>query len=133
MNADLLNWIAETWLGNAMRDIFWMWPFMENFHFFGLSLMFGALLAIDLRVIGVANFIPMRPVMWLIPVALLGFAINLITGIAFITGPGYAIVYVCPSVFRRLSRDPGKAEATVIHEVLHTLGAVARSAPHAPR
>jgi hypothetical protein len=43
-------------------------------------------------------------------------------GIAFITGPGYAIVYVCPSGFRRLSRDPGRAQATVIHEVLHTLG-----------
>jgi len=86
MSEELLNWIADTWLGNAMRDIFWMWPFMENFHFFGLSLLFGALLAIDLRVIGVANFIPMRPVMWLIPVALIGFAINLVTGIFFIAG-----------------------------------------------
>lgn len=43
-------------------------------------------------------------------------------GIAFITGPGYAIVYVCPAGFRRLSRDPRKAQATVIHEVLHSLG-----------
>lgn len=86
MSNELLNWIADTWLGNTMRDIFWMWPLMENFHFFGLSLLFGALLAIDLRVIGVANFIPMRPVMWLIPVALVGFTINLITGIFFIAG-----------------------------------------------
>lgn len=43
-------------------------------------------------------------------------------GIAFVTGPGYAIVYVCPGGFRGLTRDPGKAQATVIHEVLHTLG-----------
>jgi len=86
MSNELLNWIADTWLGHSMRDIFWMWPLMENFHFFGLSLLFGALLAIDFRVIGVANFIPMRPAMWLIPVALVGFAINLVTGIFFIAG-----------------------------------------------
>jgi hypothetical protein len=45
-----------------------------------------------------------------------------VPGIAFITGPGYAIIYVCPAGFRRLSRAPREARATVIHEVLHSLG-----------
>lgn len=83
---DFLNGLSDSWVGNTMRDHFWMWPLMENLHFFGLSLMFGALLAIDLRVIGVARFIPMKHVMKLIPLALLAFSINLITGIAFICG-----------------------------------------------
>ena len=83
---DFLSGLSDSWLGNTMRDHFWMWPLMENLHFFGLSLMFGALLAIDLRVIGVARFIPMRHVMNLIPLALIAFSINLLTGIAFIYG-----------------------------------------------
>jgi hypothetical protein len=43
-----------------------------------------------------------------------------VPGVAFATAPGYAIVYVCPATFRRLR--PREARATVIHEMLHTLG-----------
>jgi len=43
-------------------------------------------------------------------------------GAAFRTAPGYALVYVCPIGFRQLSTDPYEARATIIHEVLHTLG-----------
>jgi hypothetical protein len=43
-----------------------------------------------------------------------------VPGVAFATAPGYAIVYVCQAAFRRL--HPRKAQATVIHEMLHTLG-----------
>lgn len=44
------------------------------------------------------------------------------SGAAFRTAPGYALVYVCPIGFRRLATDPYEARATIIHEVLHTLG-----------
>ncbi|MDY6983256.1 MAG: hypothetical protein SV422_09220, partial [Pseudomonadota bacterium] len=60
MSDDTLAWFSETWLGTFMRDTFWAWPFMENWHFFGLSVLFGGLVAIDLRVIGVARFVPMK-------------------------------------------------------------------------
>ncbi len=43
-------------------------------------------------------------------------------GAAFRTSPGYALVYVCPAGFRQLATTPNEARATVIHEVLHTLG-----------
>ncbi len=86
MIADFLAWSADTWLGLFMRNTFWAWPFMENLHFIGLAVMFGALLAIDLRVIGVAKYIPMKWAMHLIPMVLVGFSINLLTGIAFFAG-----------------------------------------------
>ena len=89
MSPELLRWIANTPISNAMRDIFWLWPVMENLHFLGLSVMFGALLAIDLRVIGLAPAIPMRGVMKLIPLVLMAFAVNLLTGIAFIAADPY--------------------------------------------
>jgi hypothetical protein len=43
-------------------------------------------------------------------------------GAAALTQPGSYIVYVCPAQFRQLSRDRRKAVATVVHELLHTLG-----------
>jgi hypothetical protein len=46
-----------------------------------------------------------------------------VPGVVFMTSPGYALVFVCPREFRRLSQDtPREARAMVIHEVLHTLG-----------
>ncbi len=54
-----------------------------------------------------------------------------VAGVAFVTSPGYALVFVCPREFRRLAKDtPREARAMVIHEVLHTLGL--RENPPAP-
>src|SRR5690554_2942631 len=85
--------LSSSWLGELMRGIWWMWPFMENLHFFGLCLMFGALMVIDLRVLGVAKSVPMAASMRLIPVAIIAFGINLITGIAFICGDPFRYAY----------------------------------------
>jgi len=41
------------------------------------------LLVIDLRVVGFARFINMQAAMKFIPVAMIGFAINLLSGITF--------------------------------------------------
>ena len=49
MSDETLTWFGDTWMGAAMRENFWMWPMMENFHFFGLSVLFGGLVAIDLK------------------------------------------------------------------------------------
>jgi hypothetical protein len=45
-----------------------------------------------------------------------------VPGRVFFTSPGYALIFVCPREFRRLARTPHEARATIIHEVLHTLG-----------
>jgi hypothetical protein len=41
MNDDTLAWFSDTWLGVFMRDTYWAWPFMENWHFFGLFFFAG--------------------------------------------------------------------------------------------
>ena len=43
-------------------------------------------------------------------------------GVSALTAPGHHIIYICPVQFRRLSRDPTRAQAVVIHELLHSLG-----------
>lgn len=93
MNADIMSWLSNTVISEAMRNIFWMWPVMENLHFLGLSVMFGALLAVDLRVLGLAPSIPMRGAMKLIPLVLIAFTVNLLTGLAFILADPYRYFY----------------------------------------
>lgn len=86
MNSEILSWFESTWLGELMRTEFWVWPMMETVHFIGLSVMFGALLVLDLRVMGVARFINMEAALKFIPVAIIAFAVNLLSGIAFFCG-----------------------------------------------
>ena len=61
----------------------WAWPAAESVHFLGLSLSFGVLLAVNLRVLGVIRQIPFADVHRLLPWGMLGFGANLITGMFF--------------------------------------------------
>lgn len=78
------DWLGASWLGEISRELSWVFVAAETFHFIGLSILFGSLLVIDLRVLGFARFINMQAAMKFIPVAMFGFAINLFTGIVFI-------------------------------------------------
>jgi hypothetical protein len=64
----------------------WVWPAAEAVHFLGLSLSFGVLLAVNLRILGVMKQIPFADVHRLLPWGMLGFGANLITGMFFFVG-----------------------------------------------
>jgi len=64
----------------------WAWPASESVHFLGLSLTFGALLAVNLRILGAMKHVPFTDVHRLLPWGMLGFAANLITGMLFFVG-----------------------------------------------
>jgi hypothetical protein len=64
----------------------WAWPAAETLHFLGLSLSFGVLLAVNLRILGVIRHIPFSEVHRLLPWGMLGFGVNLITGMFFFVG-----------------------------------------------
>ena len=95
MNDELLGRIADSWVGEMARGPFWMWPFLENIHFIGLSALVGGLLVIDLRVIGIgpARHIPMKPALSLIPFLFVAFTLNLVTGIIFFCGDPFRYYY----------------------------------------
>lgn len=87
----LANWLSETALHDLMVNYSWMFPMMETFHFLGLTVLFGSLLLVDLRVIGLVRFINMDEAMkYYIPLAIGAFAVNLISGIAFLAADPYA-------------------------------------------
>ncbi len=79
-DSSLNLWIAET---------YWLWPVLEIVHFIGLSLLFGGLLMVDLRLLGFFTHIAQEKVYRLLPLVIGGFALNLITGVLFFFGdPG---------------------------------------------
>jgi hypothetical protein len=64
----------------------WAWPASETVHFLGLSLTFGVLMAVNLRILGVMKRVPFGDVHRLLPWGMLGFGANFITGMLFFIG-----------------------------------------------
>ena len=61
----------------------WAWPTAESLHFIGLVMLMGVVLIVNLRVLGVAKNISFAAVHRLLPWGVLGFIINVLTGIVF--------------------------------------------------
>jgi hypothetical protein len=83
---ELADWLESTWLNGLVLGYAWTWPTLETLHFVGLCLLIGAILIMDLRLIGLQRIIPLAAVHRLVPVAFIGFGINLITGVLFCFG-----------------------------------------------
>jgi len=62
----------------------WGWPLAESVHFIGLSLIVGTIGLFDLRLLGLGRRIPIAAMHRLIPWGLLGFAINVVSGLSFL-------------------------------------------------
>ena len=77
MASNLTQWIQAT---------YWLWPILEIFHFFGLTLLMGGLIIVDLRMIGFFSYIGLEEVKKLLPLVIFGFLVNLITGVLFLFG-----------------------------------------------
>ena len=64
----------------------WLWPALQSIHYLGFSLLLGTVGLFDLRVLGMARQIAPAKLHRLIPIGIVGFAINLTTGIVFFFG-----------------------------------------------
>jgi uncharacterized membrane protein len=67
----------------------WVWPTCETLHFVGLSLLLGVVFLVDLRMFGVMKNVSFRTLHRLMPWAILGFGLNVLTGMLFfVAEPG---------------------------------------------
>ena len=64
----------------------WAWPMLETLHFIGLSLLFGIVLAGNLRILGFMKNAPFVDVHRFLPWGVWGFVINSVTGMMFFAG-----------------------------------------------
>jgi hypothetical protein len=81
---ELYGWLTTTALSQWVnRETVWLWPAMETLHFIGLCLLVGVAGFFDCRLLGMLRGIPIAAVKKFMPWALVGFGINLTTGILF--------------------------------------------------
>lgn len=70
-------------VGAAVTGETWIWPTCETLHFIGLCLLFGITAMVDLRVLGLMKGVPFQALHRLLPWGVLGFAVNMVTGVLF--------------------------------------------------
>src|SRR5436190_635135 len=80
---------ASHWLHSHPHVIRFMnsiygWPLCETLHFFGLSLLVGTVGVFDLRVLGIARRIPIDALQRLTRWGIVGWGLNLVTGLMFL-------------------------------------------------
>jgi uncharacterized membrane protein len=61
----------------------WVWPICEIFHFVGLCMLFGVVLLVNLQMLGVFTGMALADVRRLLPWAMAGLVINIVTGMLF--------------------------------------------------
>lgn len=61
----------------------WVWPICEIFHFVGLCLLFGVTSLVHLRMLGFIKGVAFADVNRLLPWALVGLGVNIVTGMLF--------------------------------------------------
>jgi hypothetical protein len=77
-------------VADFVNDHTWAWPSMEVLHFIGLWLLFGVVLVVNLRLLGLMKDTAYAAVHRLLPWAILGLGINIVTGMLFlIAAPAY--------------------------------------------
>src|SRR5262245_54007889 len=86
-------WIKTTTLSWFVTYYSWVWPAAETLHFIGLAMLIGVIALMDLRLLGVAKRLPFAPLHRLLPFAVSGFALCLITGTLFFAGDPFQYIH----------------------------------------
>ena len=83
---DALAWLQSSPLGLFMRDSGpWTYPVVNLFHILGIATLFGAVLILDLRLLGVWRRAPLLPITAVAaPVAMAGFALAAASGVCLL-------------------------------------------------
>ncbi len=76
-------WLRSQTVMSVVNDTSWVWPAGEVAHFLGLGLSFGVVLLLNLRVLGMMRSLSFAEVHRMLPWGMVGFAMNLATGMMF--------------------------------------------------
>lgn len=80
-----LEWLQFSPVGTMVAEQLWAYPTFETLHTLGMALLVGVLGLINLRVLGYKPNLPLLGTRDLLPLAWLGFVINLISGVMLFT------------------------------------------------
>lgn len=80
----IIRYLKSTALADYVVSTPWAWPVAETFHFLGLALLVGTIAPLDFRLMGFMRQVPVSAFRALVPWAVVGFVVNLITGLIFL-------------------------------------------------
>ena len=80
-----LEWLQATGPAIFVAETLWAYPLFETLHTLGMALLVGSLGLINLRILGFKSELPLLGTLDFLPLAWLGFTINLISGLALFT------------------------------------------------
>lgn len=84
--AQLGHAIATSTLGTALRESAWLYPTVETLHIVGFALLFGSIVVVDLRLLGVKREVALAPLLaFVLPVTLLSLLLVVPTGLLLFT------------------------------------------------
>lgn len=77
------QWLEQTSIGTAIRQSLWLFPTIETLHLLGMAALVSTITVLDLRLLGwAAESQPISKLAErLIPLAWLGFAVQVVTGV----------------------------------------------------
>ena len=81
--------IEGFWIAQLMRESLWLYPTVETLHLWGVGALFGSILLVDLRLLGVGRGLELRPLLrFAVPLTISGFVLAAATGfLMFIAHP----------------------------------------------
>ena len=77
-----LEWLQTTRPALFVAETLWAYPLFETLHTIGMTLLVGSLGLVNLRVLGFKRELPIVGTLDFLPLAWLGFTLNLISGLA---------------------------------------------------
>lgn len=103
------GWLSVTSITTFVSDTPWVWPAAETLHFLGMSLLFGILMTINLRILGVMKAVPFAALHRLLPWAMIAFGINMITGMLFFVSAAGQYINSAPFSWKIVAMVPAGA------------------------
>jgi len=82
----IAQWLNDSALSDWVVGTWFFWPTFETLHFIGLCVFMSGLLVVDFRLLGFYTRLSYQSAQTCIRICLLGFGINLITGVFFLAG-----------------------------------------------
>jgi len=89
----LQAWLMDTHVSYVMNNYHYAWRTSESIHFIGLSLLIGTVGLFDLRMMGLVKRVPLPALHRLIPFGILGYCMNVMTGLTFLAGAPDQYIY----------------------------------------
>jgi|SRR6185295_1422457 len=77
-----LEWLENTPFGLWVGESLWAYPLFETMHTIGMAMVIGSLGLINLRVLGFKSELSLLGTQKLLPLAWIGFTLNLISGLS---------------------------------------------------